>query len=446
MLIPRTANTHDPKAGDVLAPTTVRWRILALLGGFSLVSYVCRVSLTVVGEPIMRQFHLSIVQLGWIFTSFLFTYTAFNTPSGAWTDRFGPRRVLTAAGLCWAGLGLLTAYLPGGVLLPASWTLATFVVLRLALGVVEAPTYTGAAKTIADWLPDSERGLANALVMSGAFLGSAITAPAISLLMVRVGWRNAVSLSSLIVFPLVTVWWLYARDHPREHRGVNAAESAIISGRNGQATNESAATAGWRMLLSSGQAWRLSAIYACQTYLGYLVIWWCYIYLVEVRHLSLVRGGFAAAAPFLLSIFTTPLAGYLSDACTTRLGPARGRRLVPMIALAAAGILAFACVRARSGRRAIILLSIGAALGWMCEGPTWAAIVEVASPIAGTAGGFLNTGGNIGGALAALATPWIAREFGWNAAFGTASVLAFVGSALWIGFDPGRPTGEGRLS
>jgi ACS family glucarate transporter-like MFS transporter len=414
----------------------VRWRILALLAGFSLMSYICRVSLTVAGEPIMRQFHLSAVQLGWIFTAFLFTYTAFNTPSGAWTDRFGARRVMAAAGLSWAALGLLTAYLPGSALLPASWVLGTFILLRLALGICEAPTYAGATKAVADWLPDSERGLANALVISGAFLGSAVTGPLISVLMVHIGWRNAVAVSSLAAPLLVSMWWLYARDHPREHRGVNKAELEVISGPDRKAAGRTSPTGGWRILLSSGQAWRLCAIYACQTYLGYLFIWWCYVYFIEVRHFSLVKGGFAAAGPFVVAMFSTPIAGALSDGLTARLGPRRGRRLVPMIALGAAAVVAFAGVRVESGQWAVVLLSIGAALGWMCEGPTWAAIVEIAAPIAGTAGGLLNTGGNVGGAAAALATPWIAREFGWSMAFGTASVIALAGSALWIGFDP----------
>ena len=416
----------------------MRWRMVALLTGFSLVSYLARVSLTVAGEPIMRQFHFSGVQLGWIFTAFLFTYTAFNTPSGAWADRFGPRRVMAAAGLSWAALGLFTAYLPGGALLPASWTLGTFIVLRLALGICEAPTYTGAAKAIATWLPDSERGFANALVMSGALFGSAVTAPAISVLMVHIGWRNAVAVSSLAAPLLVSIWWLYARDRPRQHRGANTAEIELISDSNPNGASDAALRGTWRVLLSSAQAWRLFAIYACQTYLGYLFIWWCYIYLVEVRHFSLVRGGFAAAAPFVLATFSTPAAGALSDKLTRRLGTRRGRQLVPMIALSAAAVLAFAGVRVAGAQWAVALLSVGAALGWMCEGPTWAAIVEIAAPVAGTAGGFLNTGGNIGGALSALLTPWIAKELSWSVAFGAASLIALVGSALWIGFNPSQ--------
>lgn len=189
-------------------------------------------------------------------------------------------------------------------------------------------------------------------------------------------------------------------------------------------------------MLRSGQAWTLFTIYGCQSYLGYLIIWWCYIYLVEVRHFSLVRGGFASAAPFALATFTTPTAGALSDRFVLAFGARRGRQIVPMVALAAAGLLALVGVRVASAHLAVALLSIGAALGWMCEGPTWAAMMDIAWPIAGSAGGFLNTGGNIGGTCAALLTPWIAKELGWTAAFTAATLLALLGAALWLRFDP----------
>jgi len=57
-------------------PTRVRWRIVSLLLGFSIVSYVLRVNITIAGESIMHEFHLTPMQLGWVFSAFLFSYTA----------------------------------------------------------------------------------------------------------------------------------------------------------------------------------------------------------------------------------------------------------------------------------------------------------------------------------------------------------------------------------
>ena len=412
---------------------------MALLTGFSIVGYIIRVSITIAGEPIMHEFGLSPVRLGWIFSAFLITYTAFNLPSGAWADRWGPRRVLAVAGLAWFVLAILTAWVPGTVFTSYGGILGSFLVLRLLLGIGEAPTYSSAAKCIANWLPSSERALANGLVIAGALLGSAVVGPALSLLMVHTGWRLAMAVSSLPAPLLVIVWWLHARDHPQEHGRVSATELEIIGAGAAIQDATRAPSSGWRRVLHSRQAWTLFAIYGCQTYLGCLFIWWCYIYLVDVRHFSLVRGGFASAAPFALATITTPTAGALSDRFILAFGARRGRQIVPMVALAAAGILAFVGVRVANAHLAMVVLSVGAGLGWMCEGPTWAAIMDIGRPVAGSAGGFLNTGGNIGGILAALLTPWIAREISWSAAFGAATLLALIGSSLWLCYDPKHP-------
>ncbi len=387
----------------------------------------------------MREFHLTPVRLGWVFSAFLISYTAFMTPAGAWSDRLGPRLILAVAGLTWAVLTLLTALLPGFVFVSATGVLGSLLVLRLLLGICEAPTYPGAGRAIAHWVPKSERAFSNAVVIAGALLGSAVTAPVLSYLMVRLGWRNAMMVISIVGPGLVLPWLLYATDQPVQHRAVNARELEVIGTRDTNARQHKPPSGALIAVLKSGQAWRLFTAYGTQCYLGYMFIWWNYIYLVEVRKFSLVRGGLATAAPFILATFTTPAAGAMSDWLTRRLGHRQGRRIIPVLALAAAALLVFVGARVGDARAAVVILSLGAALSWTCEGPTWASMMEIALPVAGTAGGFLNTGGNLGGALAALLTPWIAERIGWAGAFAVASVFAIGGSVLWLGVDPTRP-------
>jgi len=50
----------------------------------------------------------------------------------------------------------------------------------------------------------------------------------------------------------------------------------------------------------------------------------------------------------------------------------------------------------------------------------------------------VNIGGQIGGALTASLTPWIAQRFGWTMSFAVAAVLALVGAACWFNVHPER--------
>lgn len=421
-------------------PTRVRWRIVSYLLGFSIVSYVLRVNITIAGEPIMHEFHLTPVQLGWVFSAFLFSYTALMTPAGTWADHFGPRLTLAVAGLSWTALTFLTALVPGFVVTSTAAVLGSLLVIRTLLGICEAPMYPAALKAVSNWVPEHEQAFGNGIVICGALLASAVTAPLISVLMVHVGWRNALMLTSLIAPALVFAWLLYATDHPHQHRAINAGERQIITGnREADLTTTEPVKhepGSWKLVLKSGQAWRLFAAYGCQNYLGYVFIWWGYIYLVEARHFSLLRGGFVTALPFILGTISTPSAGALSDRLTARLGKRNGRRLVPAVAMTISGVLVFAGARVPDATLAVALLSVGAALVWTAEGPTWACTMEIAPSAAGTAVGFVNTGGNLGGFLAALMTPWFAKAIGWIGAFEIASLFAVAGAVVWTSVDP----------
>jgi ACS family glucarate transporter-like MFS transporter len=51
----------------------------------------------------------------------------------------------------------------------------------------------------------------------------------------------------------------------------------------------------------------------------------------------------------------------------------------------------------------------------------------------------VNMGGQIGGAITASLTPWIAQRFGWTTSFGVAAALSVVGAICWLTVHPERP-------
>jgi MFS transporter, ACS family, glucarate transporter len=51
----------------------------------------------------------------------------------------------------------------------------------------------------------------------------------------------------------------------------------------------------------------------------------------------------------------------------------------------------------------------------------------------------VNMGAQIGGAVTASLTPWVAQRFGWTTSFGIAAALAVLGAVLWMTVHPERP-------
>ncbi len=86
---------------------------------------------------------------------------------------------------------------------------------------------------------------------------------------------------------------------------------------------------------------------------------------------------------------------------------------------------------------AILFLSLGAGWLYLTVGAFWSSTVDLSKPHAGTLSGLMNTGGNLGGTLSPTLTPWLAEQFGWSWALGTAASVTFLGGLLWIRIRPG---------
>jgi MFS transporter, ACS family, glucarate transporter len=425
----------NPTSSESEQPSRVRWKILVLLVSFSVTAYVLRVNITIAEHPLMQETHLTPVQLGWIFSSFLVSYTIFMTPAGMFLDRYGPRFILSVSALIWAALAFGQALTPNLVFTSTAGIIICLIMLRSMLGAAQSPTFPGGAKAISFWFPDSERAFANGWVQTGGLLGTAVTAPLISYLMVHLGWRNAMMVTSLMAPALVLIWLYYGTDHPEQHRSVNAAELAFI--RSAPVTDPKQRPTGpdLKLILRSMQAWKLTLAYGAESYASYMFIWWVYFYLVEVRKFSVLGSGVLASIPFVVATITTPLAGGISDRLSLRFGRRQGRRIVPIVTLLVAAVLVYFGGIVPGPKVAVVILSLGAALTLAAEGPTWASMSEMSGASAGAATGFLNTGSNLGGFFSTLLTPWIAGHFGWPSAFGVASFFSVAAAALWFGID-----------
>ena len=134
-----------------------RWVLIAWLFVLSAIGYLNRVNISVSGEYISQEFHLSQIQLGWVFSIFTLGYALFQAPTGRLADRFGPRRVLALATIWWAVFLGLTAVAPSGI----AASLAILLALRFGLGMGVASIYPSSNRVVASWIPSAERGVAN---------------------------------------------------------------------------------------------------------------------------------------------------------------------------------------------------------------------------------------------------------------------------------------------
>jgi ACS family glucarate transporter-like MFS transporter len=416
--------------------TSVRWYLVGWIFVLSAISYLDRVNISIAGSSIAAEFKLSNVQLGTVFTAFLFGYALFQTAGGWLADRFGPRRVLTAGVLWWGVFTGLTAFVSPKLTI----ALSALVGVRFLLGAGEAIMFPASNLFVSRWIPPQEQGIANGLVFAGVGAGAGVTPALITYVMVHYGWRWSFYLSAILGVLAGVVWYIVARDTPEEHPLVSVTELAHIRDRVASEWKDIAASerVGWRAIFRSREVWSVTLAYFSFGYVAWIFFTWFFIYLAKVRGLDLKVSAFYSTLPFLAMAVGSPLGGAISDRLSRRFGGRIGRCGISVFGLLLASLFLVLGAGASNARVASIVLAGGAGALYLSQSSFWALTAGIARGSCGSVSGFMNMGGQLGGMLTAQLTPIIAARWNWTAPFYVAAAFAALGALAWLFVDPAR--------
>ena len=347
-------------------PASTGKRLVLLLAAAASAGYVCRVAITVVAPGIMHDFSLTQAQMGAVFSAFLFGYTIFQIPSGSLADRISARRIFLVLCAGFSVLTILTALVGWhgfglALVIPQLWF------IRAAFGVIAAPTYPTSGRTIAITMPARLQGRANSIVLASVGVGSALTPLLLVPISTRYGWRMALLVAAALSAVVGLLWLKFA---PDEHHQV---DRTIVD----HSPDDSAASPPRSRSLRSSSFWFLVASYLLQGYLGYIFIFWFYLYLVQVRHIEVLKAASFTALPWLATIVAIPLGGAFSDLAVVRWGATWGRRSLPIFALCVSAIFLVIGARTPSATLAVAALTACTVLVICTEGPFWATMTQL---------------------------------------------------------------------
>jgi len=419
-------------------PTRVRWYILALLVAFSYLSWFNRTSLSVAYvERLKDQYDISEEAIGVVYSALLLAYAICMTPGGWFIDRYGPRVALAVVGFGSAVFVALTGVaglmtVSGGILLSA------LLIIRPLMGVASAPIYPSTSRLVSHWLPVRKRSWANGVVSAGALIGIASTFHLFGGLIDRLGWQAAFVVSAAVTALVAVVWTIYARNSPEEHYGVNSAERDLIERNGSLDVGAKAAVAPWWTILRNRSVLLLTFSYAAVGYFQYLFFFWMQYYFEKVLKLPKESGRLYSTILTLSMAVGMVTGGWLSDRLLGPFGYRLGRALMPMAGMTAGAVLLVLGFRAETPEQIVFWFALAMAAVGTSEGPFWATAVDLGRGRGGTAAGVMNTGCNLGGLVAPVVTPRIAKLFGWNSAIGLASSVCLLGVVAWCWIDPTR--------
>jgi MFS family permease len=398
--------------------------IALMLFSLTLINYVDRTTLSFAIDPISREFGLSTVAKGYLFSSFLWTYTIFLIPMGMLVDRFGAKRI--------AGFGIGLWSLATACTGLAS-SFPTLLATRLLMGGGEATTNPAGARVIREWIPARERGVLNACFNSGASAGPAVCALAAGPIIGAFGWPALFFAAGVLGFVWLAVWLVVFR-RPEDASWLSHTErQTILTQRTGGRIIEPGPASGLMRLLSGPTLWGLALAIGCNVYSQYLFLTWLPSYLRATKGLNLMSTGLYTALPYGVASVLCILVGLLGDRMLRREDVAKGgrRKLIACAMGLAAIILLAPAVNSLPVLIGLLALSLTGVAS------TTSQIFALTNDLLpnprdiGVVMGFVVVGGNVFGMLAPIVTGY---------------VIALTGSYSWAFFIAGGLLALGATS
>lgn len=395
---------------------------LALLVTAGVLNYVDRATLAVANPLIREELGFSIADMGLLLSAFLWAYAFAQLPAGALADRLGPRLSLTIGLTLWS-LGQML----GGLV--ASF--AQFFGARLVLGMGEAPHFPTCARVSRDWFNIRQRGTATGIWNCASSLGTFVSLPLLTALMLAFGWRTMFVVMGGAGLVLAALYYLVFRN-PSEV-ALSEEETAFLREGDVAGTEAERVTwADWKRLFRFRTTWGMIVGYFGCIYVTWLYTAWLPGYLEIERHFTVSKTGIVAAIPFAFGVVGGVLGGAVVDLLARRgVDPLTARKLPMAGSLVLTALFTLVAAETASDALAIACISASLFLVYLCSSSAWA-MASVAAPANCTAsiGSMQNFGGYVGGALAPTVTGYIVQSTGhFSLGFVTAAVIALVAAA-----------------
>lgn len=416
------ANAVDTLDTAEQTPTRVRYQVLAMVCGLSMITYLDRVCFGAAAPDITRELSLkSVADLKGAFTAFAIAYAVFEIPTGWLGDRWGPRGVLMRIVIWWSVCTALTGLVGLKVAGVTLGGLGTLVVLRFLFGIGEAGAYPNITRALHNWFPSEQWEFAQGMVwMTGRLMGGltpllwAVLVSTTQYTTPLMNWRGAFVLFGVLGLVWCGVFAVWFRSRPTDDARVNAAERAMISGQSADenATIE-AATAHhhggvpWAAMLRSRSLWAICSMYFLITYVWIFNITYLPSYLKDRFAVGdgELLGAIYKGAPLWLGAAGCLAGGFLVTALAKRLGDRRRARCaLGVTAMLMCALFWCGALVASNLHVFCLLVSLSAFCIDLTVGAAWATCQDLGQKHAAVTAATMNTVGTFGAAAAGWLT------------------------------------------
>jgi MFS family permease len=381
-------------------------------------NYADRQAISSVFPLLTEEFHLSKVQLGLLGSAFAWTYGLCSPLAGFIVDRIRRKTAILGGLFGWSFICMATALSRG---------LGSLVFFRAAEGLGETLYFPASVSIVSDYHDQKTRSRALGFHQTSVYMGSIAGGYFSALIAQHFGWR-----SSFVVFGgcgvlLGLVLAKFIIEPKRQAASDGIAPRMPI----GEFLRE---------LRQTPAAMLLMAAFICANFVAIVLLSWMPQFLFDKFHVNLaVAGRTATIYVQLASMAGSPLGGWLADNARAKFPG--GRMLIQAIGVFGGAPFVLLCGMTTSGIWLVVALIAWGLFKGLYDANIFASIFDVVRPEArGTAAGFMNMVGWLGGGSAPVIIGYIADRSSLSLAISmTAAMYLLAGTFLVLGMRKVKP-------
>ena len=298
--------------------------------------YVCRMSLSVVKQPLIDSGALTAGQLGIIGSALLFVYAVGKFMNGFIADYCNIRRFMATGLLVSAAVNLLMGAM--GLLYGATGlsTVLLFMVFAVLWGINGWMQSMGSPPGIINlsrWFPLSKRGTYYSIFSASPYLGEFLSFIIVGLVVSAAGWEYGFLFAAAGGLAGTAVILVFMSDTP-ESKGLPSVQ--VLSGEKLRKADTMPTVQVQKHVLKHPGIWIIAASSAFIYIAKYAIAGWGVLFLQKAKDFSLENATQIIAFSAAAGVVGTVLAGWLSDKVF------RGDRIKPAVISGLAGFISLA--------------------------------------------------------------------------------------------------------
>lgn len=303
-----------------------RWIIVGLIFLATCINYLDRQIIGLLKPILEKEFNWSETDYAHLVMAFTAAYAIGLLIAGGIIDRIGTKLGYTISILIWSIAGMLHAL---------ARTVTGFALARIGLGLGEAGNFPAGVKTVAEWFPKQERGLATGIFNSGTSVGVVMALLIVPLILNFGTWKDVFWITGALGFIWLIFWW-YFYEVPSKQKRLTGEEYNLILDGQEKEDQTSSVKINWGKLFTFPQTWAYITGKALIDPIFWFFLFWLPSYFASTFSLDLKKPSLE-----LMIIYTATTVGSIGGGFFSSLLIRKGW---PVLKARKTALLIFACV------------------------------------------------------------------------------------------------------